>query len=51
MAEEFQFTSALVLTGNTRTNNINDHVSEADYVINSIRDLPQLILNVNKYKS
>lgn len=47
MAEEFGFSSALVLTGNAKPNNIDDYVSEPDFIINSVRDVPDLIWNLN----
>ena len=47
MSEEFGFTSALVLSGNAKLDNINDYVSEADFIIDSVRDVPNLIWNLN----
>ena len=47
MSEEFGFTSALVLSGNAKEDNIDDYVSEADFIIDSVRDVPQLIYNLN----
>lgn len=47
MSEEFGFLSALVLTGNSKLDNIGDYVSEPDFIIDSVNALPDLIWTLN----
>jgi HAD superfamily hydrolase (TIGR01450 family) len=43
MAEENGFKSALVLSGNSKQDTLNDYVTSPDYIIDSITDVPGLI--------
>lgn len=43
MAEEAGFKSALVLTGNSKRVALTTYVVEPDYVINSVREVPQVL--------
>jgi len=47
LAEESGFKSALVLSGNTKEDAIKKTVVESDFVIKSVRDVPDLILRDN----
>ena len=43
LAEENNFHSLLVLSGNTKKEGINAYVTEADYVLNSVKELVTLL--------
>ena len=51
LAEENGFKSLLVLSGNTNKDGIKSYVTEADYILKSIKELNTLILKYNNGNS
>lgn len=45
LAEESGFRSALVLSGNSKRDTLEDYVTSPDYVIDSVRDVPRLLIS------